>query len=296
MLETLLSYGSDAKASQLTSEMYYKDDAGRMDAGQLPNAGHLARRAHVKLSHEFDMIGRLHADIFFQERYMLNELGIKVRLVRSKDAFCLLGDMPGDAKVEITHASLFVRKAKISQSVFLAHAKALQNGTAKYQIKRTICKALAIPQNFRDVTFEKVISGQLPTRLVIGLVSNTVFNGSRHHNPFNFQHYNLSEIAVYLDGQQQHMLKPIQPNYEGNLYIPAYNSLFSGTSKLNRDEGNGIPCDDYKEGYALYAFDLTADLGEDDHFNLVKHGNVRLALKFADALAETVTVIVRGCS
>ena len=30
MLETLLSYGSDAKASQLTSEMYYKDDAGRM--------------------------------------------------------------------------------------------------------------------------------------------------------------------------------------------------------------------------------------------------------------------------
>jgi len=45
MLEMLLSYGSDAKASQLTSEMYYKDDAGRIDAGQLPNTGHLARRA-----------------------------------------------------------------------------------------------------------------------------------------------------------------------------------------------------------------------------------------------------------
>jgi len=170
MLETLLSYGSDAKASQLTSEMYYKYDAGRMDAfriredaGQLPNTGHFARRAHAKLSNEFDMIGRIHADIFFQERYVLNEVGIKVRLVRSKDAFCLMGDMPGDAKVEITHASLFVRKEKISPSVFLAHAQVLQNGTAKYQIKRTACKALAIPQNFRDATFEKVISGQLPT-------------------------------------------------------------------------------------------------------------------------------------
>jgi len=60
---------------------------------------------------------------------------------------------------------------------------------------------------------------------------------------------------------------------------------------MNRDEGNGISSDDYKEGYALYAFDLTADLGEDDHFNLVKHRIVRLALKFADVLAETVTVI-----
>jgi len=87
------------------------------------------------------------------------------------------------------------------------------------------------------------------------------------------------------------VLKPIQPSFEGNLYIRAYNSLFSGTSKLNRDEGNGISRDDYEDGYALYAFELTADLREDDHFNLVKHGNVRLALKFADALAETVTVI-----
>jgi len=162
---------------------------------------------------------------------------------------------------------------------------------AKYQIKRTVCKALAILQNFRDATFEKVVSGWLPTQLVIGLVSNTVFNRIRRHNPFNFQHYNLSEIVVYLDVQQQHMLKPIQPNYDKNLYICAYNLLFLGTSKLNRDEGNGISRDDYKDGYAVYAFDLTADLGEDYHFNLVKHGNVRLALKFADALAETVTVI-----
>ena len=38
-----------------------------------------------------------------------------------------------------------------------------------------------------------------------------------------------------------------------------------------------ISREDYANGYALYAFDLTADLGEDDHFNLVRQGNVRLA-------------------
>ena len=42
----------------------------------------------------------------------------------------------------------------------------------------------------------------------------------------------------------------------------------------------------------MYAFDLTPDLGEDDHFNLTKQGSVRLILKFADALTDTVTVIV----
>jgi len=32
MLETLLSYGQDAKTSQLTSVLYYKDSAGNMDS------------------------------------------------------------------------------------------------------------------------------------------------------------------------------------------------------------------------------------------------------------------------
>ena len=37
-----------------------------------------------------DMIGRIHADIFFQERYLVNEVNVKIKLVRSKDAFCIM--------------------------------------------------------------------------------------------------------------------------------------------------------------------------------------------------------------
>ena len=297
MLETLLSYGEDAKKSQLTSELFYKDDANATEstliapAGDVvPNQGLQSRRAHARESREFDMIGRIHGDIFFQERYLLNEVGLKIRLVRCKDAFCLAGT-PNNAKLNITHAALFVRKVKLSPTVFIAHAQALENSTAKYPIKRTVCKAFAIPQNYRDITYEKLVSGQLPTRLVVGIVDNAAFNGRRDRNPFNFQHYNLSEIAIYLDGHQQHTLKPIQPDFTAGQFVRAYNSLFSGTGKLNSDEGIGITRNDYSRGYALYAFDLTADLGEDDHFNVVKHGNLRLALKFSEALPHTMTVV-----
>jgi len=58
------------------------------------------------------------------------------------------------------------------------------------------------------------VSSQLPTRLVVGLVNNASFNGRRDRNLFYFPHYHLSEIAAYLDGQLQHTLKPIQPNFE----------------------------------------------------------------------------------
>jgi len=68
-------------------------------------------------------------------------------------------------------------------------------------------------------------------------------------------------------------------------------SLFSGTGKQQRDEGNDISREDYSGGYTLYAFDLTPDLAEEGHFNLTKDGSVRLDLKFAVGLPNTINVI-----
>ena len=162
MLETLLSYGEDSKKSQLTSALFYKDTAGRMDTVTFADAaaineGLAKRRTLARQSREFDMMGRLHADLFFQERFMLNEVGVKIKLIRSRDTFCLMG---AASKVRIIHASMFVRKVKLMPSVFLAHAKTLENGTAKYPIRRVVCKTFAVPQNYLDVTHEKLFSGQ----------------------------------------------------------------------------------------------------------------------------------------
>jgi len=231
MLETLLSYGEDAKKTQLTSALYYKDAAGQMNTlalaagdGVVPNEG-LVKRSRSRV---VDMMGRLHADIFFQDRYMLNEVNVKIKLVRSKDVFCVMSQ--ADCKVMITKAAMFVRKVKLSPSVFLAHAKALENGTAKYPIRRVVCKTFTVPQGFRDISHEKLFSGQLPTRVVVGLVTNEAFNGHRERNPFNFQHFIVTEISLYLDGQQQEGIKPMELNYPDGQYIRAYNTLFSGTS------------------------------------------------------------------
>jgi len=194
------------------------------------------------------MIGRIHGDIFFQKRYMLNEVGMRIKLVKSKGTFCLIGAV--GSKVNVTHASLFARKVKLSPTVFLAHAKALENSTAKYPIKRVVCKAFTIQQTCLDANYEKVFLGQLPSRIVVGLVDNRVFNRDRTRNPFNFQLFDLSDISLYLDGQQQHALKPIQPNFGNGLYVRAYNTLFAGTSKFNHDERNHISREDFAEGYA----------------------------------------------
>jgi len=82
---------------------------------------------------------------------MLNEVGVKIKLIRSKNAFCVMGN----GKVVITHASLFVRKAKIMPLVFLAQAKTMEQGTAKYPIRRVSCNSSTILRHYLDVSYEK---------------------------------------------------------------------------------------------------------------------------------------------
>ena len=85
MLETLLSYGGDAKKSQLTSALYYHDQADRMDSVAFDatgNSGLKTRKTFTTTSNPVDMIGRIHADLFFQSRYLLNEVNVKIKLTR----------------------------------------------------------------------------------------------------------------------------------------------------------------------------------------------------------------------
>jgi hypothetical protein len=97
--------------------------------------------------------------------------------------------------------------------VFLAHAKLLEKFNAKYPVCRAVCKTLTVPVIFLEVSHEKLFSWQLPTRLVVGLVENAAFDKNNGKNPFNFQHFNLAEISVHLDGLQQHTIQPLLPNY-----------------------------------------------------------------------------------
>ena len=104
----------------------------------------------------------------------------------------------------------------------------------------------------------------------------------------------MNYLTVHLDGEQI-PYTPLKPNYTapgGENYIRAYHTLFSGTDKTYQDDGNTITREDYKGGYTLYAFDLSPDLSIGGHLNLVKHGNLRLDVHFANALDQTINVII----
>ena len=70
-----------------------------------------------------------------------------------------------------------------------------------------------------------------------------------------------------------------------------FNTLFSKTGKVFRDEGNAL--DKKKLFWRLRAVCIRLDitLGKDDYFSLAKQGSLRLIVKFGEALDDPVTVV-----
>lgn len=293
-IENLLNYGSDAKNSHLSSILWAKDDAGKMDevkiTGALSNNGYRVRRGITQNEQTVEMYGNLHCDIFNQDKFMINGVDMTVKLIKAKNEFHLMGDHKGH--LEIVDANLFVRKVKVNPAILIAHTKALALSTAKYPITRVEIKTVTISRDIQSKTIDNLYLGQLPKRCIIGFVESSAFNGSMKGNPYNFQHFNHNYLALYVDSVQIPS-KPLTPDFEKKTFTRSYHTLFSGSGVHFGDIGNDISLREYPNGYCLAAFDLTPDLScHDTHWNIIKSGSLRIEMRFSKPLEKTITAVI----
>ena len=235
-IETILNFSKDAKDSHLTSALFYKDKAGKMDSvnplaeAANVNTGLKERHAHTRQSRSVAMEGRIHSDLFAQDRYILGAVPIKLKLVRTRDPFCLLSSAENpNFKVVIEECVFRARRVTVAPSVMMSHNQALQQTTAKYPINRIDCKVVSVPRGNMSGNQPNIFQGILPNRIVIGMVDADAFNGTYAKNPFNFKNYDTTTMGLTVNGENLPG-KPLQLRFgQENNYISAFQTLFSGT-------------------------------------------------------------------
>ena len=293
IIEIISNFARESLETQFSAGLFYKDTAGQMDVTdpQGRNNGFKTRALFSAESKTFDLMGHIHSDIFFQDKLLLNGVDLKIKMVRSKDEFCLMKEGARDYILKLLTASLFVKKVTVSPAVRLGHAQALLNATAKYPIERVCMKTFSLPAGSRICTQENLFLGPLPKTLIFGMVDNDAFSGAYNKNPFNFKHYDTEFIALYVDGTQ-YPAKPFQPNFQSGNVVREYYSLILASRKQLKDQGLAINRQEYVQGYTLFAFNLSPDDDCGQHLSLIKSGNMRLELRFRNPLPRTVNLIV----
>ena len=300
-LETLLSYGTDAKNSQLANAMFYKSGPSifTLKPETKDNKDLQIRQKRINRSQTIDMVGRLHADLFSQNKFLMNGVDLSLRFIRSKSSFALLacpiagGEKAKDYRINITSMSLFIRKMKLNPGILLAHAKALEKCPARYPIKRVTTKVFSVPKGNMNVVEENIFLSQRPNKLIIGLTSSVGFNGSLQKSCFEFSHFDINSLALYLSGYQI-PTKAFRPDFENGTWARSYFSLFQGTNTGFDDFGNSISYEDYANGYSLFCFDLTPSVVDGAAVEMPRVGSLRLEIGFKKPLPEPIHIICLG--
>ncbi len=230
-----------------------------------------------------------------QGKYLISQLDVHIKLIRSKPEFYLFSSAAADstAKVIIEDAVLYIRRVKIAPSIINDHEKELMTHNAIYPVQHTAMSTYTIPIGSTSHIRDGLFRGQLPKMVIFGMVDNKAFNGDVQTNPFNFKHNDVTSVALYRDGITV-PFRPLIPDFSKGLCVREYMAgLIQGLELFNRDENMGITLADYSAGgYALFAFNLTPDLTIVGHAQPYHEGNLRLELKFKTALTAAINVVI----
>jgi hypothetical protein len=277
-------------------ELFYYDDANEYDADT--NESIVYKNTRTGNSQSFDLVGRLHIDMFMQERLIPNNVSVRLTLTRSKPEFYLMSHEDGADKayeIVIEQACLDARRVKLSATEQLRLEKSIASSGARYPITHVVTKNFTVSSGTSSVQLESVFSGQIPNKIVMGLVRNDAFNGAYKLNPFNFQHFNLTAASLIVDGRQVPS-QGLRCDFKHKLYADAYHQLFTVVGPYPYNWSNKLTPAHFEGGCALLVFDLTPDGSGDgvDYTCPRRNGTVKASLRFADPLPHTISVIVLG--
>lgn len=243
-----------------------------------------------------DLYFRISSPLSTQNNLLLNNIKLTFNLKRSNSSRGLLSTEATNYFVKIHDLAIIIKRVKIFPDVSLAIQNGLEKADAKYFITKNDTKNFVLPKGLSSYTFENVFTGILPKRFFVGFLSTDSYNSLATAGPYNFANHGLNFIVSHVNG----MLVPTQPytpDFSNDRYVREFYSLYRYT---NQDEGIpqlNVSYDEYKNNFCLYAFDLSPDstlAAESGILSLVKPGNIKIEVKFKNALAKPLHMLVMG--
>ena len=291
-LSTLLQFHPSAKSTHLQAWGWNEDTPGKFD-DEAANEGIKFRREETEKGAVWEIMGPLFLDMTRQARYLLPQTNMRLKLLPAKPEFVLqaTGAKTG-YDFRIKKCVLYVPRVSVMDSVISGHNKGLDKFNAKYLLNHIDISTFTITKENRTFIKDGLFTSQVPKMVVIGLLEHDAFNGNIKKSPFNFQHFDLNKIGLYRDGE----LVPGQiftPDYDNDFYMRSYTNTMKTLNYFNTDDSNGMTLEHFKNGYNLYAFDLTPDAtNQGPHRHLIRTGSLRLEIGFAKALPGPITAMV----
>ena len=152
---------------------------------------------------------------------------------------------------------------------------------AHYPVTNTQIKTFIASSEAQQISIDNAFLGPNLEQILIALVKNTVLD-SASTNPYVFQHYNMTNLVLYVNGVQlpskPHTLDCSSPFGATR----AYEILLSSTGIHHDNRAHMISFEMFTKGFYILGFDLTPDReADEEHISLprkeiftLRHGSI----------------------
>ena len=282
-LETELTNGYDSKMTHLKA-CGYESMAENIDRND--NEGFRNRAEPFRSGKYVQMMGKLHCDLFVQDRLLLPHTELHLTIYPNSNNFNLLNYDSGNYKIDFRSIKFYVRSVELLKSYCLSLERNLLRSPAKYPIKRVQVTNLHVTESRRNLPENNIFGGIIPRKVIIGCVESTAYRGNIKKSPFNFQNFGLSNIYIEAGGER-FPNNPLTPDYANDLYLRAYLQTMDALGYTDTERTNCITPKQFKDGWCIYCFDLspTQD-SEDQNWNLERKGSTTICMDFQNQIPD----------
>jgi len=308
-IENLFGFSEHAKKAHLTAEEYTTNvvkeeiipafieepDDNSLNAGKATptKADSLVRVEKQSVANIMELLGRLHLDLTFQELAIVGGCTIKIRLIPNDASFFLQWPDEHRPKVEFERVSLFATVALATPTLLEKHLKAWNTSPVKYFFTRPDVKTHSLAFGTRDYNINNFIFGQLPRRILMFIVANENYNGTKDTDPFDIVHCNLNHISISING----MIHPehvYEPDFDDGMYTIPYIGLYRTLNQNDTDCYYVCSKAQFAQ-HPIFAFQLSADLSNGSalggHLSPIQNGVLNINLRFKGPLMGVYSLI-----
>ena len=187
-----------------------------------------------------------------------------------------------------------VRRVKITDTTKIALQSMIEqhHESFHYPIHHVKMKSELLNSGSSNFEFDNVFFGHVPNCLTLCTVDNRSMYGVFKENPFHFKHSGLESQIITIGNET---LIRLDFDFANGQYVEAYNTLMRFTGQYKGSCLMLVDYNDFGNGNTILVFDLTAR-GEcnSEQFTVRKLKNVRINLKYSNALTETINLILYG--
>ena len=304
-IDTILTRDSQAQASQLQAQGYFKDTSGFVDVASAhvstekeesgSNRGLNLRHEKTRGGKLWQLEGLVPVDTFGTNRYLLFNVPLHLKFRQNPDSFRLMTDNVNQGyTVQFTNVALRVRRVKMSPPLVVGHVSALEdsdNVRALYPHYQSVFRTYPIAQNDMSFSVDNLFNNNVPSKLYMVLIPSKSLNGCYDRSPYNFQSAGVQSIEISLDGSLIPGGRPIFYDFTQNMFVQGYLNLFKTMHCYGGNGGCDLDMDDFANGFFIACYDFDSTPLTTDYFPKQRKGHLRVNIVFQKGLSEPMTLV-----